>query len=124
MNVSSESVGPVLPVLDVQVALAHYRALGFEARAHGDTMLRPAYGSVSWGSVELQLARVEALNPETSTSAAYVYVNDADDLHARWRAADVAGRLTPPEDTPYGLREFAHVDVDGNLLRVGSPLKR
>jgi hypothetical protein len=32
--------------------------------------------------------------------------------------------LHEPVDTDYGLREFAHVDPDGNLLRVGSPMKR
>ena len=29
-----------------------------------------------------------------------------------------------PVDTDYGLREFALVDPDGNLLRIGSPLRR
>jgi len=32
-------------------------------------------------------------------------------------------RLIAPEDTPYALREFAHVGPDGNLMRIGSPLK-
>jgi hypothetical protein len=26
----------------------------------------------------------------------------------------------PTNDTEYGLREFAHIDPDGNLIRVGS----
>jgi hypothetical protein len=26
--------------------------------------------------------------------------------------------------TPYGLREFGHVDPEGNLLRIGSPLRQ
>jgi hypothetical protein len=30
-------------------------------------------------------------------------------------------RLEPPEDTDYGIREFALIDPSGNLLRVGSP---
>jgi hypothetical protein len=47
---------------------------------------------------------------------------DVDVLYATWREAGVEGRLDPPRDTPYGLRELAHVDPDGNLLRVGSPL--
>lgn len=29
-------------------------------------------------------------------------------------------RLTAPDGTPYGMREFALVDKSGNLLRVGS----
>ena len=31
-------------------------------------------------------------------------------------------RLMAPWDTDYGLREFALVDPNGNLVRVGSPL--
>jgi hypothetical protein len=29
-----------------------------------------------------------------------------------------------PVDADYGLREFAVVDADGNLLRIGSPLRQ
>jgi hypothetical protein len=28
-----------------------------------------------------------------------------------------------PEDFDYGKREGSHVDVDGNLIRFGSPLR-
>jgi hypothetical protein len=52
----------------------------------------------------------------------YLYVDDADALHAQWRSAGVEGRLATPHDTPYRLREFAYVDPDGTVVRVGSPL--
>jgi hypothetical protein len=51
-------------------------------------------------------------------------MDDADALHAEWAAAGVEGRFRGPIDTPYGLREFGYVDPDGNLLRVGSSLKK
>jgi hypothetical protein len=51
----------------------------------------------------------------------YLYVSDADALYAQWRLTRVAGRLVAPVDTEYGLREGAHFDPDGNLLRFGSP---
>ena len=84
----------------------------------------PAYGYLSWGAAELRLSRFRELDPAATTSACYLYVDDADALHAAWRASDVSGRLHAAEDTPYGLREFAYVDPDGNLLRVGSPLRK
>ncbi|MCW2166339.1 hypothetical protein B0I12_003511 [Microbacterium hydrothermale] len=37
-------------------------------------------------------------------------------------AAATGHRITPPAATEYGLIEFALVDPDGNLLRLGSPL--
>ena len=66
------------------------------------------------------MTRFAELDPKTSTSVCYLYVDDADALHAAWAAAGVEGRLRPPTDTPYGLREFGYADPDGNLLRVGS----
>jgi hypothetical protein len=46
-------------------------------------------------------------------------------LHAEWAALDnLDGRLIAPHDTPYRLREFAYVDPDGTLHRIGSPVTR
>ncbi len=122
MAVEFERVTPILPVRDVRAALAHYRRLGFEASAYTDTDEDPFYGFLAWGDVTLHLTRVPNLEPARSTVACYLYVNDADALYAAWQAAKVDGRLTAPADTPYGLREFAHIDPDGNLLRIGAPI--
>jgi uncharacterized glyoxalase superfamily protein PhnB len=117
-----KSMAPVLPVKNVADALDHYRRLGFETRAYEEADADgPIYGYVCLGAVDLHLARVTCLDPLQTTSACYLYVDDADALFEKWRDADLPGRLHPPEDTPYGLREFAHVDPDGNLLRIGSP---
>ncbi|MGY0710417.1 bleomycin resistance protein [Azospirillum argentinense] len=122
MAVEFERVTPILPVRDVRAALAHYRRLGFEASAYTDTDEDPFYGFLAWGDVTLHLTRVPNLEPARSTVACYLYVNDADALYAAWQAAKVDGRLTALADTPYGLREFAHIDPDGNLLRIGAPI--
>ncbi|GIG86672.1 VOC family protein [Plantactinospora endophytica] len=42
-------------------------------------------------------------------------------MHVEWAGSGVEGRLGEVRDTPYGLREFAFVDPDGTLHRVGSP---
>ena len=55
----------------------------------------------------------------------YLYVSDADALYAERKALEnLEGRLIPPHDRPYGLREFAYVDPDGTAHRIGSPLNR
>jgi uncharacterized glyoxalase superfamily protein PhnB len=121
--VEFKQAAPILPVRSVSAALAHYRRLGFKGTAYAETWADdPEYGFITWGPVSLHLARAPKLDPKTSASACYLYVNDADELYATWQAAAVEGRLTTPKDTAYGLREFAHIDPDGNLLRVGSPL--
>ena len=112
------TIAPIFAVRDLDAALIHYGRLGFATRADaGGT-----YGFATRDDVHLHLAVVLDLDPLTSTSAAYLYVDDAAALHADWSAARVAGRFRRPVDTDYGLREGAHVDTDGNLLRYGSPL--
>lgn len=122
MTVRFERVAPILPVRDVRAALAHYRRLGFAVTAYDEAAAEPVYGFLDRDGVSLHLALVPDLEPERSVVACYLHVGDADALHAAWQAAEAGGRLTAVADTPYGLREFAHIDPDGNLLRVGSPM--
>ncbi|MFS2014503.1 bleomycin resistance protein [Azospirillum sp. CT11-132] len=124
MTVQFERVAPILPVRDVRAALAHYWQLGFTVTAYDEAAADPVYGFLDWNGVSLHLARIPDLDPERSVVACYLYVSDADALHAAWQAAGVGGRLTAVADTPYGLREFAHIDPDGNLLRVGAEARR
>lgn len=102
-----------------------YRSLGFEADAYDEAGAdgAPVYGFLRRDDVHIHLARVDELDPRTSMSACYLYVSDADALFAAWKALAPPGRLSAPQDTPYGLREFAYVDPNGNLMRVGSELE-
>ena len=112
---------------NVNAALALYRRLGFIGRVYDGPDAGgndPEYGFLSLGTAELHLSRFREIDPAITTSACYLYVDNADAMHTAWQDAGVPGRLLSPEDTPYGLREFAYVDPDGNLLRVGSPLQR
>ena len=60
--------------------------------------------------------------PDATGGVVYVYVSDADAIHAEWTATRVESRFLGPHDTPYGLREFIYTDPDGIVHRVGSPL--
>ena len=117
-------VAPVFPVRSVRRALELYARLGFEAKAYGEQSDGdPVYGFLERGPVAIHLARVPELDCAKNTSACYLYVEDAPALYGAWKSAGVDGRFTEPEDTPYRLREFAYVDPDGNLVRVGSELR-
>lgn len=113
----AERASPVLPVSDIDRAVDHYRTLGFNVRVYEGAA---AYAFAARNDIELHLARVRDLDPATNTSAYFLYVDDADALYASWRLAEIEGRLVAPVDTEYGLREGAHVDPDGNLVRFGS----
>ena len=79
------------------------------------------YGYARRDGIEIHLAKINKINRRTTTSCAYLWVDDAADLHDEWARADVAGQLHPPNATDYGLNEGTHVDPDGNLIRFGSP---
>jgi hypothetical protein len=80
----------------------------------------------------LHFFRAGKVKTTRNDHAAYIRFassSDADALHAIWaKAVDTpafaavagkAGRLVARSDTDYGLREFALLDNDGNLLRIG-----
>jgi catechol 2,3-dioxygenase-like lactoylglutathione lyase family enzyme len=106
---SEVRASPVLPVTDLDRALAHYATLGFRTSRHDDT-----YGFAAWAGLELHLA----VDPDRSGVEVFLHVPDADAVAAAW-AGD---GTTPPTDRPWHVREGSHVDTDGNLLRFGSPL--
>jgi len=70
----------------------------------------------------LHLSEWDGHDPLRTGAHVYLYVGDADAVHAEWTASGVEGRFTEPGDTDYPLREFAFVDADGTLHRVGSAL--
>ncbi len=112
-------VAPVIPVRDLDAALARYRRLGFTTHAYeGDER----YGFAVRGAVSLHLSEWAGHEPASGGAVVYLYVSDADRLHAEWAAAGVEGRLGEPADRPWGLREFAFVDPDGTLHRAGHRL--
>jgi hypothetical protein len=111
-------VAPILAVRDLAVAAPHYRVLGFEVHLYEGGA---AYGYAQRDDLIIHLAEVADLDPTQNTCAVYLYISDADALYAQWRVMNPPGRLVAPVDTEYGLREGAHVDPDGNLLRFGSP---
>ena len=49
-------------------------------------------------------------------------MRDADALYAEWSRPGIGGQTRPAGPTRYRLREGSHTDLDGNLIRFGSPL--
>jgi hypothetical protein len=117
-EIEFNSVSPIVPVQDLDVALDRYRKLGFDARGYEGP---ERYGFVDRGFVLIHLTEWAEHDPLRTAASVYLYVGDADALYAEWAALEnLAGRLIEPHETPYGLREFAYVDPDGTLHRIGS----
>jgi len=113
---------PILPVRDVRAALQNYRSLGFTTDIYEEADGAAIYGFLQREGLELHLNLCRDLDPEANTSAVYFYVTDPDSIYREWSDATMNGRLAPPETKPWGMREMAYIDPDGNLLRIGSPL--
>jgi hypothetical protein len=116
---------PVMPSRDLRESLGFYEALGFENR--GAPPEQWDYLIIGRAGVELHFYAEPAVDPLTTSSGCYVFVDDAQALHDEWAPLVVpdpatGSRVVAPVDTDYRMREFAVVDRSGNLLRIGSPL--
>jgi hypothetical protein len=114
------SFSPCFPVTDMRAALTHYKRLGFEAMAYEEGA---EWGWVRLGGAEIHLFVKADHDPTRTAAAADLLVEDCDALERRWSATGVPG-TSDPYDTHYGMREAVHVDLDNNLIRFGSQLKR
>jgi catechol 2,3-dioxygenase-like lactoylglutathione lyase family enzyme len=113
-------IAPILPVSNVEAALRHYGSLGFRTRPYDQGS---DYGFVERGRVALHLTyRPTSYYAADGIAVAYLFVEDADQLYARWTGPGIGGRTEAPADMPWQMREGVHVDPDGNVIRFGSPL--
>lgn len=112
---------PVLEIDDMGRSLTFYKdKLGFDATTWGEP---PAFAIVQRGMVSLALAVVTPGTAKVSRKswAAYIYVRDADAVHAELAARGV--RLPdPPTTKPYNCRDFVVDDPDGHMLSIGHVL--
>ena len=110
-----KKIMPELPLRDVAAGVAYYRdVLGFGINYQQDDI-----GVMDRDAVRvLLIARTQR---HTGIGSAYVYVDDADALHAELR--DRGARVArDPVSHPWGLRDFSVLDPEGNQITFGQPL--
>ena len=110
---------PTLPSRSLSDTVAFYAQLGFEGGIHAFGN----YAIVRRGTIELHFFLHQDLNPGESSAGCYIRVLDVANIHQAFALAQLPDRGIPRMDVleskPWGLREFAIVDPDGNLLRIG-----
>jgi predicted enzyme related to lactoylglutathione lyase len=110
------TIMPELPLDDVPAGVAYYRdALGFSVNYAQDDI-----GVMDRDDVRVLL--VARTPRHTGIGSCYVYVENADAMHAELteRGANVQGT---PVSQPWGLREFAVLDLEGNRITLGQPFE-
>ena len=99
-----------------------YEGLGFVATGWWPSEFG-GYAILKRGDLEMHFFSYSDLSPLTNYAGCYWRVNDVEVLHAGCVGTGLptAGtpRLTSIEEKPWGMREFALVDPNGNLIRVG-----
>jgi len=117
-------VSPVFPVADVAAAIGWYRRiLGFEPQVvnpPGDEV--PVYAVLRRDSVALHLLRLDedTFGLRAPVQAQFWIHSDLDELFEHVKANGV-GILQPPDDRPWGHRDFMIADPDGNVVWVTRP---
>lgn len=111
---------PILPCRSVNATVAFYRRLGFEGSPHA---FNSDYAILRRGAVELHFFTHKDLLPAESSAGCYIRVLDVESIYRSFSSSQLPHtgipRMEALEDKPWGLREFAVVDPDGNLLRIG-----
>jgi catechol 2,3-dioxygenase-like lactoylglutathione lyase family enzyme len=112
-EVDCERYHATLFVRDVPAAVSFYtKKLGFTPGfLWGEPM--PTMAGVNLGDVQIFLEQ-----GQPSRAVLNFVVGNADELHDYQRANGVEV-VQPPEDRPYGLRDYTVRDQDGNYLSFG-----
>lgn len=119
----STTDGQAIPILlsrSIKSTIQFYARLGFVGQAEEH------YAILRRGAMELHFSLDTSLDPTTSSSMCYLRVGDADALYQELLTAQLPHtgipRMDVIADKPWGMREFAIVDEDGNLLRIGQTI--
>ncbi|WP_203293674.1 bleomycin resistance protein [Luteirhabdus pelagi] len=109
---------PVLASLDIFKTVAFYKEkLGFNKQGFVDDN----YAVIARDNVELHFWKCDyRIHPENTSC--YIYVDNIDSLYEELKENDVIHPNGLLEDKPWGTREFAVLDDDGNMLKFGQDL--
>jgi catechol 2,3-dioxygenase-like lactoylglutathione lyase family enzyme len=109
-----QEIHPILGTRDIERALDFYtNRLGFQL-AFRDGSTPTNYAGIKRDRVELHMQF--QFEHEMGTIRLRFYVEDPDALFEEYRTKDVFHDRTQLANTPWGTREFAFYDLDGNGL--------
>lgn len=103
---------PIIPARDTAASAEWYRDnLDFDV-VHTE----PEYAIVERDRVGVHLWGPSGIPPEKSDTMYRIRVEGSDELYEQCREREILHPSAPLEEKPWGAREFAVIDGDGNLL--------
>ena len=114
---------PILPSRSLNDPLAFCRRLGFDGKIlgapHFDAILRR-------GAIELRFFTHAERRPTESSASGSARVSGVEKNYRAFAPAELPTKGIPRQDAladqPWGRREFALLDPDGNSFRIGQAL--
>jgi catechol 2,3-dioxygenase-like lactoylglutathione lyase family enzyme len=103
---------PIIPARDIEASAAWYRDnLGFEVVHTEDE-----YGIVERDGIGVHFWGPSGIEPRESMTMYRIRVSGIDELYEHCRGRGIVHPNGPLEAKPWGAREFAVLDGDGNQL--------
>lgn len=122
MSANLQKLSPILPSADIEKSEHFWMNMGFQT-IYKDTQ---EYLMMKRENAEVHFWLNPELKPELNDAGAYMRPDNIDALDREWAQLGLPGkgipRLVRAEDKPWGMRELALVDPDGNLIRAGQEL--
>jgi catechol 2,3-dioxygenase-like lactoylglutathione lyase family enzyme len=117
-----EKLSPIMPSADIHATEAFYGRLGFHT-VYKDPA---AYLLMKREAAEVHFFHKPAHDKWTCDHGAYLRPSDIDALSDEWSHLKLPQsgipRFEPAADKPWGMRELALLDLDGNLIRAGQEM--
>ena len=108
---------PIIPARDLDASTAWYaEELGYVVHH-----VEPEYGIVGRGDSWIHFWGPSGIAPEASTTMLRVGVDGIDTLYGDCQRRGIVHPNGPLERKPWGTREFAVRDRDGNLVTFFEP---
>lgn len=109
------STAPILMSRELEKTDAFYtQKMGFK------TLSRyPDYLIIAREGVELHFSLVPDLNPDANNCQVYVRLSQIEALYEEYRSHGIIHPNGSLSTKPWGMKEFAVLDLDSNLLKFG-----
>lgn len=110
---------PILLSRDLDKTIQFYDKLDFRQVSRYEDYL-----ILRRDDVDLHFTWWPGLDPKQNSCACYLYVEGIEALYEAWLHVGAIHPIGNLQNTAYGMREFAAIDEDLNLLRVGERVER
>ena len=117
MNLTAVEIKAFVPARDLPLSADFYRTLGFEVPWTNDSLAYVRHGSASF------LLQQFFVTDHAHNFMMHMPVESVDDWYRQVLNSGVVERfgvrVDPPEDRPWGIRDFPLYDPTGVLWRIG-----